>query len=367
MAPLDWGLGHATRCIPVIKALTSQGCTVFLAGEGTTKILLQKEFPELNFLPLKGYRVHYAKRRWMLPFSIGAQVPRILFAIKKENDWLQTVVEKYSIDAVISDNRFGLSHAGIPCVFMTHQLSIKTGLGRLADRWLQQLNYRYINRFSECWVPDAAHENNLGGDLSHPKTFPSVPVHYIGPLSRFGEPKAENPKHILILLSGPEPQRTVFENLLLKQVTGYRGPVVLIRGLPGCTEALHLPANIEVYDHLPAKELQQKIAEASFVVSRCGYSTVMDMAALKKKAVLIATPGQTEQEYLSRHLMQKNFALCMEQKKFHLAKALELAAAFTYQSQNVSTDLIADRIIPAFVERLQSTKTNPVPPGNPWS
>ncbi|HEU4632675.1 MAG TPA: glycosyltransferase [Flavisolibacter sp.] len=362
VAPLDWGLGHATRCIPIIKALINQGCTVFLAGEGSTKILLQKEFPQLNFLPLKGYRVRYAKHQWMLPFSIVAQIPKILLAIKKENNWLRTVAEKYSIDAVISDNRFGLSHRAIPCVFMTHQLSIKSGFGNPADRWLQQLNYRFINRFSECWVPDSENENNLGGELSHPKSLPAVPVKYMGTLSRFRDPLEENPKHILILLSGPEPQRTIFEALLLEQLKNYRSPVVFIRGLPGHTEELHLPATIEVYNHLPADQLQQKIADALFVVSRCGYSTVLDMAALEKKTVLVPTPGQTEQEYLARHLMKKNLALCLEQKKFHLTHALELASAFPYQLQNFSTADDVHKIIPDFVAHLRSKETNPVNP-----
>jgi uncharacterized protein (TIGR00661 family) len=362
VAPLDWGLGHATRCIPIIKALINQGCTVFLAGEGSTKNLLQKEFPELNFLSLEGYRVQYAKSRWKLPFSIAAQIPKILSAIKKENSWLQTVVEKHSIDAVISDNRFGLYHPSIPSVFITHQLSIKTGLGSFADRWLQKLNYNYINRFSECWVPDAAGENNLGGELSHPKGFPATPVKYIGPLSRFSELTNENPKHILILLSGPEPQRTILEDQLLKQLKNYTAPVVFVRGLPGHAEEIKVPAHVVAYNHLPAEELQQKIVQALFVVSRCGYSTVMDMAALQKKSILIPTPGQTEQEYLAKHLMKKNFALCVEQKKFHLTNALELASVFNYQLAKFSATNNLHKAISDFIEDLQSKKVNPVNP-----
>jgi uncharacterized protein (TIGR00661 family) len=365
VAPLDWGLGHATRCIPIIKALMDQGCTVFLAGEGSTKNLLQKEFPQLNFLLLEGYRVSYAKRKWMLPFTVAAQIPKILSAIKKEKSWLQRVVEKYSIDAVISDNRFGLHHPNIPCVFITHQLSIKTGMGKMADQWVQKINYSYINHFSECWVPDAAGENNLGGELSHPKGFPAIPVKYLGPLSRFSESADENLKHILVLLSGPEPQRTLLENLLLSQIKTYKNRVVFVRGLPGHAEEIKVPANVTVYNHLAAEELQQKIAAASFVVSRCGYSTVIDMAALKKKTILLPTPGQPEQEYLAKHLMKKNFALCMEQNKFNLVHALGLASAFNYQLKNSFGENSLHEIIVDFIEQLLSKETNLVDPANP--
>lgn len=354
VVPLDWGLGHATRCIPIIHTLLSQGCTVLLAGEGKAKNLLQNEFPDLVFLSLQGYRARYARKKWMLPFIMAAQIPKILFSIKKENRWLQAIVEKYSIDAVISDNRFGLYHPAIPSVFITHQLSIKTGLGRLADQWLQKLNYRFIHRFSECWVPDAEGKNNLAGSLSHPEKSPSLPVKYTGPLSRFAQSADENAKHILLLLSGPEPQRTILENLLLQQLKKHSVPVVLIRGLPGSNEKIKAPSHVVVYNHLAAGALQQKISEASFIISRCGYSTVMDLAALQKKSILIPTPGQTEQEYLATHLMKMNFALCIEQKKFDLSNALELASVFNYQLQNLSSENSLKGIIADFRARLQA-------------
>jgi uncharacterized protein (TIGR00661 family) len=354
VVPLDWGLGHATRCMPIIHAFLSQGCTVLLAGEGKPKNLLQKEFPRLVFLSLEGYRVRYAPKKWMLPFMMAAQIPKILFSIKKENRWLQTMVEKYSIDAVVSDNRFGLYHPAVPSVFITHQLSIKTGFGRLADQWLQKLNYRFIHRFSECWVPDAEGKNNLTGSLAHPETLPSVPVKFTGPLSRFAPSVEERANHILLLLSGPEPQRTILEKLLLEQLKEHSAPVVLVRGLPGSHEKIKAPSHVVVYNHLAAEDLQQKISEASFIISRCGYSTVMDLAALQKKSILIPTPGQTEQENLAAHLMKMNFALCIEQKKFDLANALELASVFNYQFQNLSSENSLKEIIADFRAQLQA-------------
>lgn len=331
VAPLDWGLGHATRCIPIIRQLLRRQCTVFLGGEDKTHQLLRQEFPGLSFVDLKGYRVEYSKNKWTLPFVIASQIPKILSVIKYENQRLREIVKQHRIDAVISDNRYGLYHPDVPSVFITHQLMIRTPLGRHADRYLQNINYRYISRFQECWVPDNRHHPSLGGLLSHPVKLPSIPVRYLGPLSRFSSAAdSSKEQHLLILLSGPEPQRSLFEALLLQQLQEYSGPVVFVRGLPGETRTLHGSANISFFNHLPALVLQEKLAAAAFVISRSGYSTVMDLAALKKKSILIPTPGQTEQEYLATHLMESNFALCLPQEKFRLSSALQMAGKFKY-------------------------------------
>lgn len=331
IVPLDWGLGHATRCIPLISALLAQNCNVLLAGEGKVQRLLLSEFPHLKFLPLKGYRTHYSKKKLFLSFSLITQIPKILSTIKEEHNWLQKAAQEYNISAIISDNRYGLYHPKIPSVFITHQLFIKTPFGNKINNYLQKLNYRYINCFSECWVPDTAGKNNFAGELSHPQKMPGIPVKYISPLSRFTNSEAKNSKHILFIISGPEPQRTVFENVLLQQLKDYEGSVVFVRGLPGEAEVIKTSPNICFYNHLRTENLKEKILEASFVISRCGYSTVMDLAALKKKSILIPTPGQTEQEYLARHLMKENFALCIQQNKFCLKNALELAFTFNYK------------------------------------
>jgi hypothetical protein len=185
VAPLDWGLGHATRCIPLIRHLVRLNCSVFLAGEGRVKSLLEAEFPELPFLPLRGYDIRYAKNRWILPMTLFVQIPKILSLIKYENQRVADLVKEHSIDGIISDNRFGLYHESLPTVFITHQLLIRTGLGKTADNLLQALNYRYINRFGTCWVPDLEHIPNLAGDLAHVAERPKIPLHYLGPLSRF--------------------------------------------------------------------------------------------------------------------------------------------------------------------------------------
>jgi UDP:flavonoid glycosyltransferase YjiC (YdhE family) len=331
VAPLDWGLGHATRCVPVIRELLHQRCRVILAASGKGKAVLQQEFPSLPFLDLPGYEIEYAATGWGLAIKIVAQIPKLLSAINDEQAWLQKVVKDEGIDAVISDNRFGLHHPDVRTVFITHQLCIQTPFG-WGKELLQELNYNYINKFNECWVPDAEGESNLAGELSHPEVKPAIPLQYTGLLSRFEKKHLKTEKkYLLILLSGPEPQRTMLEEKITAELKDYTKPFVLVRGLPATTEALTLKENGIVYNHLPAEELEQVIAGASFVIGRCGYSTVMDLAAMQKRSILIPTPGQTEQEYLARHLMQKNLVFFVEQKKFKLKNALSLAENFPYQ------------------------------------
>jgi uncharacterized protein (TIGR00661 family) len=354
IAPLDWGLGHATRCIPLIRQLIQKNCKVLIASEGRIKCLLEKEFPQLSFLPLKGYRIHYSKNHWTLPLHIGIQIPKILSTIQYENERVREIVEEHNIHGIISDNRYGFYHKTIPSIFITHQLRIKTPFGKIADNFLQKLNYRYINRFTQCWVPDHESPVNFAGELSHPQKKPSLPLSYVGPLSRLHKLE-EKENYLLILLSGPEPQRTIFESILMEELKDFTGPVVLVRGLPGEAKQLKLPSNISVHNHLPSEELNQKLNEASLVISRCGYSTVMDLAVLKKKSILIPTPGQTEQEYLARHLMKNNLALCIDQKKFRLKTALDLSLHFNYQFENFPAENYLDKATDDFIALVKSS------------
>ena len=355
IAPLDWGLGHATRCIPIIQRLIQKNCNVLIAAEGKIKSLLQKEFPEFGFIDFKGYRIHYSKNSWSLPLQIGKQIPKIISTIQYQNERLNEIVKEHNVQGIISDNRYGFHHQHIPSVFITHQLRIKTPFGKPLEGLLQKINYKYINRFSECWVPDNENENNLAGELSHPQKNPSIPVKYVGPLSRFQKADNRTEKHLLILLSGPEPQRTIFEKLLIQQLNDYNASVVLVRGLPDAENDLQLSSNVSVYNHLSAEQLNQKMNEASIVISRCGYSTVMDLAILKKRSILIPTPGQTEQNYLAKHLMMKSFALCIEQTKFRLKNALELSDHFNYQIEKFSAEDNLTAALDDFIARVKTS------------
>ena len=330
VAPLDWGLGHATRCVPVIRNLLNQGSEVWLAGENAQEKLLREEFSSLPFLPLKGYRVKYGKTG--LTGRLLLQIPSILQSVKEENSWLKEQVSKYKFDAVISDNRYGLYHKAIFSVFITHQLCIKSALGKLSEKLLQKWNYKLIDRFNECWIPDEQGKDNLAGELSHPATLPAIPVKYIGGLSRFEKNETREIKdHLLIILSGPEPQRTILENKIIDEVVNYNGTATIVRGLPAEKNIIPSTNTIHFYNHLSSEAMNHQAMKAEFIIGRSGYSTVMDIAALQKKSILIPTPGQTEQEYLADHLKKKQFAFCIKQNDLSLLKNIEEAGRFEYR------------------------------------
>jgi UDP-N-acetylglucosamine transferase subunit ALG13 len=263
---------------------------------------------------------------------------------------LKKMIAQHHFDAVISDNRYGLYHSSIPCIFITHQLTIKSSAGKWTEKILQKRNYKYINRFTACWVPDINRENNLAGELSHPFIAPAVPVHYIGLLSRFiKNDVAEKKNHLLIILSGPEPQRTMLEEKIINDISHYNGTVTVVRGLPGSASLIPSTNMIKFYNHLSTAELNIAMQEAEYVISRSGYSTVMDIMALQKKSILIPTPGQTEQEYLGHYLMKKGIAVSISQKGFTLNKALAASMKYNYQIPIVTTGTVLKETIEKFL------------------
>lgn len=331
VAPLDWGLGHATRCIPLIHGLQEAGMEVVLAAEGAQAALLLREFPGLECLPLFGYRARYSKSGWTLPFRMMLQSPQLFNTISRERAWLAEVIETHGIDLVISDNRYGLSSKKVPCIFITHQLTIKAQFGWL-ENILQKINYRFINRFTCCWVPDAGGDENLAGVLSHPKKLPAVPVHYIGLLARFVPQQTAQKFDVCVVLSGPEPQRTLLEKKIVRELFSVEGKVLLVRGKPSAADIFALPPHVTVYNHLPTEDLQQLVLQSQLIVSRSGYTTVMEMAALGKKMLLIPTPGQTEQEYLAARLQQMQICRAAKQQGLDLANELLQARSQAWET-----------------------------------
>ncbi len=318
VAPLDWGLGHATRCIPIIYVLISLNFEVVIAADGAIKNLLKKEFPDVVFTHLNGYKIHYSKQKFWLPVKLLSQFPKLLWRIYKEHQQLKAIISTHKIDIIISDNRLGLYSTVIPSIYITHQLKIKTG-NAFSERLAQKIHYFFINKYTACWVPDNESENNLAGELSHPLKKPAIPVKYLGPLSRFEKIETFKKYDLLILLSGPEPQRSIFEKLLQEELKTFTGTVLLVRGLPEAAEnnsVADASNKISVVNHLAATDLNKVIQQAKLVICRSGYTTIMDLVKLQQKAVLVPTPGQTEQEYLAKYLMEKKIIFCNAAKQF---------------------------------------------------
>jgi len=346
LAPLDWGLGHTTRCFPIIRQLANAGHEVYLAGNNVQKKLFEHEFPALQVLPLDGYNIKYSPRRTGMKWKILLQAPKLIKQIRREHEWLKEVQKVKGFNLVISDNRFGLYHPGIPAIFITHQLAFKTSFGKWVNHRLQKINYWYINRFSVCWIPDFENENQLAGELSHPSSLPKIPLNYIGILSRFKGKKINTKKdHILIIISGPEPQRSIFEKIIIRDIAHYHGTATIVRGLPDAESIIPSTGMLKFYNHMPAEELENEIAQAEIVISRSGYSTVMDLFTMQKKSILIPTPGQPEQEYLGNYLMNRGVVCSVKQDRFTITEALQQAAAFRYYLPDVENGMNFNKLI----------------------
>lgn len=329
VAPLDWGLGHATRCIPLIKALEQQGHTVVIASSGKQAALLKAEFPLLEHIDLPGYNVRYSHTKGWLPVKMLSQLPRLQKMINWEHNWLEKTIQANAIDLVISDNRYGLWSSTTPSVMITHQLLVKAPYA-WAEGFIQRKLYRYIERFTMCWVPDAEQDGGLAGILSHPPQLPSIPVAYMGSLCRFDAQAVNSSTQdlITVLLSGPEPQRSLLEEKVLQGWPRSLATIRLVRGLPGNAPPLNLPG---VVNHLPTQELQALLQQSKLVICRSGYTSLMELMQMGMKTVLVPTPGQTEQEYLAQRLAEKGYTLYMEQDRFDLQAAIEKAQSTTYR------------------------------------
>ena len=331
IAPLDWGMGHTTRCVPLIRNLLAAGHLVTVAGNEWQRQHIKEIFGNINFIHLDGYDIAYARTALTTKMHLLQSVPGIRSAIAREHLWLQQAITALHPDLIISDNRYGIYHHAVPSVIITHQLAIQTGLGNTANNMLQQLHYRMLRPFQQVWVPDVATGNGLGNRLSHPATLPPN-THYIGLLSQF-ETDDMNcaDHHLLVLLSGPEPQRTMLAQILWQQLLHYTGKVVFVEGFDNAVALGQIPDHITYHKRLSGSALQSVISCASMVICRSGYSSVMDLLRLQCKAILIPTPGQTEQEYLGKIVHENGLFYSTDQNGFHLAQALANAAGFPFR------------------------------------
>lgn len=319
ICPLNWGLGHATRDVPIIRLLLKHNYQIIIAASGDSLAYLKKEFPELEFINFESYRVQYSKFESQV-FKMLMLIPTILFWTIKEHLLLNEVIKNNKIDIVISDHRYGLWNKKTFNIFITHQLRIKfPGLLKILEPVYHKISNKLIHKFDECWIPDFEGRNNLSGQLSHVKDRLKN-KYFIGPLSRFeciAKENTFNKINVLFILSGPEPQRSIFEKIIYDQTKNAGLKYEIVRG--SSSQSKH-PFNFAVHNILNAEDLFALIKKSELVVCRSGYSSVMDLYQLKKKAILVPTPGQTEQEYLAGYLKQKGFFYSVSQKNFNLQK-----------------------------------------------
>lgn len=333
VAPLDWGLGHSTRCIPIIQRLRELDARPVIGADKGPLALLRDAFPDLPYVCVPGVEVRYAKgasQTW----AMATRFPAMLRSVREEHHLFLNLRRQLQLDAVISDQRFGIRADGSPSVIMTHQLFPFTPF---AQGMLRRINLRSVARFDRCWILDDEQAPGLAGDLSHGRNVPRN-ARYIGPVSRMDPTKAIAPKEpyrIVCVISGPEPQRTLLEEELMNQLPHIPGQHLLVRGEPepALDETI---GHVRRLSHLGGDALTGALLQARLIVSRTGYTTLMDLARIGKSALAIPTPGQQEQEYLGELHTRTGRFFVQPQEKLNIAEVLESGRVKDVQPTSVS-------------------------------
>jgi uncharacterized protein (TIGR00661 family) len=332
VSPLDWGLGHASRCIPVIRQLLAEGHKVTIGAYGRSLDLLQQEFPFLERIELQGFSPSYPKSGRMV-LHLLSLLPKFLYGMIHEHRKLKNLISLHHFDVVISDNRYGLWNKNVKSILITHQVMIKTPAWmRFGEYPLYLVSRTMIKRFDDCWIPDYAKAPGLSGDLSHKYPLPRN-ARFTGPLSRFqntGIPdkKISIESKISAVLSGPEPQRSIFEKIVSQQLTKTNLPSFIIRGKPESAETSIKKHNLTLIAHTNTENFRSLIESSELIICRSGYSSIMDLNALGVKALFVPTPGQTEQIYLAELIQKNGIALSRTQENLNLDVDISEAMRF---------------------------------------
>ena len=332
VAPLNWGLGHAARCIPIINALQEENFTPIIASDGRALQFLKHEFPDLETLELPSYNITYGKN---LRKNLFLQVPTILRAMQKEWKIIAFFLDKnIDVVGVISDNRFGARNSKVPSVYISHQLNVLSGFTTYLTSKIHQI---IIKNFHECWIPDNSN-SEFSGKLSSSKK--KLNQKFIGALSRFKKQDLKKDIAVLVMLSGPEPNRTFLEEKLTSAFKNDTRKIVFVLGQIEKVQKTWKNNNCTFYNFLLTEALEQKINSAEIIICRSGYSSILDLAALGKKVFFIPTKNQPEQEYLAIYLKQQNIAPFSELENFTPEKLNELENYTGFKS--IKTDFDTD-------------------------
>lgn len=330
ICPLEWGLGHAARMIPVARKLREMNNNVIIGSGEEHLSMFRNEIDGLSYINFPGFRPAYS--RWLPQYlSLLFKTPLLLYHIILEHSKLKRIIKEYSIDIIISDNRFGLWNPKVTSVYVTHMpliplpkfLKFLEPIGVLLHREI-------IKKYTFCFIPDLPGDLNLSGRLSHGIKLPEN-VRFIGILSRFGYATLQSKEnqvkfqHNTVILSGPEPQKGILKQKLITLLKNKEPITVIFEGKPGKSGDTSRLANIIFYSHLPALEMKEIIEGSNSIIARSGYTSIMELVSLNRTALLIPTPGQTEQVYLAQYLSEKGWFYTVSQGE--LSKGIHLSSA----------------------------------------
>lgn len=317
ISPLNWGIGHATRLVPIIKILQKKH-KIILAADGKSKTFLEQEFPELKVIFAPKFDVSYTKNASLLPFKMVFTLPKLVLFYFQNKNFVKKLTKKHKIDTIIADNRFGFFSKKIKSYFITHQIKIQAK-NRLLENIIFIINKINIQKFNEVWIPDFEQNKSLSGKLSNCSKL-KIECKKIGILSRFpvkNESKTKNENYdIVAIISGPEPQRTIFQKKITSALKDTDYKTLIISGTLN-DNSKQTNSNLTIASHLKTANFQTIIQVAEIIISRAGYSSIMDLISLKQTAIIVPTPGQTEQEYLANYLHKNNIFFSVEQKNFN--------------------------------------------------
>ncbi len=332
VSPLSWGLGHATRDIPIIRELLKRKHKITIASSGSSLVFLQEEFPECEFLKFPDYPTPYSGSIFFV-LKFTAYIPLMIYAIRKEEQKARQKIEKNKYDLIIADNRFGVYSPNIPSFFISHQLRFSAPkIIPVAEEWAQSFNSRFHKNFTRVIVPDNRPDTvSLSGKLSvNTRQATLDRIYYAGILSSIRKIDIEEDIDFLFSVSGPEPQRTMLENIIIKQACKLPGKKMVLLGKPSENIEYKLDEFTTVKSHAGREEMSVLMNRAKFIISRSGYTTVMEIAELgKKKCLFIPTPGQTEQVYLSQYYQKKGWFYSKSQYYLDIVKDVEEAKKYS--------------------------------------
>lgn len=299
---LNWGIGHAARSTAIIEEQLALGHQVAIASDGISGKFLKKIFPTLTYHQLPEWNITYLKNSATL--GVLLKLPIIIKWLIQDHKAVNEIVDRFGYTTIISDNRFTCYSQKIESIYVTHQLGVASRGGMGINKLATKIHRWFMSHYDTIWVPDYADpDDRLAGILSAPYDHE---IRYIGPKSRLMYTKAIAPEEFpktLVILSGPKSaQESLLELVLLTNKSDSKLTIV-------SPSPINIPERkssiCDVIIDPSAPILKGLILSAKMIICRSGYSSIMDLALLKRHANYIPTKGQPEQEYLA--LIHNNY------------------------------------------------------------
>ena len=331
----SWGLGHATRSLPVMRKLIDENNDLTIISNGRSLDLLRSELGEnIEYIDIPDYPMLLSENSRQFMAKSMIYWPLFIRKMQSGLSQLTKMLKTRKCDLIISDGRYDIYSKKIPSFFISHQMRIMNPLRiKMLETGSEIFNLFFFKRFKGVIVPDYK-DDSLSGELSHNlKKIDEKKINYVGILSDFKKKKTKKDIDYLISISGPEPQRSILEGKLAPQVQDLDGNIVMTLGKVEKHSEIK-KKNITTYSFLTKEKREGLLNRAKIVISRSGYSTIMDLGIINTKALLIPTPGQIEQEYLSEYHNKIGTFYSVNQSEVNLKKDIEFAKKTTGIKRN---------------------------------